>query len=118
MKTVAALSALLLSIAACAPVEQIADTYGSTSPISFSHGGKNYRVYDQPNEGRLMITPSLGGAFAAGAARGASLGIGSDGINANEGMKSAAQAFTAGRGCTLTSGRVLLHPQYEFAYTC
>lgn len=118
MKVVVLLSALSLGIAACAPVERISDAYGSTAPVAFTHTGKNYRVYDKPAENRLMITPSIAGAFAAGAAAGVTLGMGGDGIDPNVGMRNAAQAFVAGRGCTLTAGRVLLHPQYEFDYTC
>ncbi|OJH46172.1 hypothetical protein [Paracoccus sp. SM22M-07] len=108
----------LLAVVACAPAQGIMQNYGDTKPVAFTSDGTNYRVYDQPAENRLMITPTIGGSLAAGMAKGATLGLGSDGIDPNAGMKTAAQQFAAAKGCTITAGRKLMHPQYEFDYTC
>jgi hypothetical protein len=77
-----------------------------------------FRIFDKPEEGRLMITPSLGASAGMGAVKGITLG-GADGASEAR-MRQAAENYLAqsGRSCTTTSVDLVVQPQFEVRYTC
>lgn len=108
------------TLTACAGVGTVMERYGSVKAVAFQHGGSTWRVYDKPEEGRLMLTPSIGDSAAAGAIQGATFGMADNPLGPNKRYSDAATAWIAqhGESCRLTAGRVLLHPQFEFDYSC
>jgi len=98
--------AATLSLSACGTTDYI-----GTKPVAFAHEGRNFRVYDMPEENRLMITPSI--AESATYHLRKSSWFGPELLFAD-----AAQAFIAPRGCQVTAAKLLVPPQFEIKYSC
>ena len=100
--------------------------YSSVKPVVFANGGSTWRVYDKPDEGRLMITPTVADSAASGFIGGATLGVAGDPITGRSagipqnGFTAAASAWVKrhGASCEVTSGHLLVTPQWEYAYAC
>lgn len=103
--TFAALAAAI-SLSACGTTDYI-----GTSPVAFAHDGRNYRVYDMPDENRLMITPSIGESATYHLRK-------SSWAKPELLFSDAAQAFIAPRGCQVTNVKLLVSPQFEITYSC
>ena len=112
--------ALVIAVTACSGMDYAMQTYSGIQPIKFSAYGKNWRVFDKPETGIMMITPSLGDAAVAGAAEGATLYLAGDMDAPVEVFQATAQRYldSSGRGCQITSGRLVVDPQWEFSYSC
>lgn len=111
--------ALLLPLAGCAGVSH-AMQYAGTTIVRVETDDDVYRIYDKPDEGRLMITPSIGRAAADGFVRGGTIGI-VDSSSPKPFFRNAVEKHFARTGrtqCKITDGYVILHPQWEFTYTC
>jgi len=79
-----------------------------------------YRIFEHPSEKSIMTTPSLGTAFGAGVAQGATLGL-AQVAPAEQRHQAAAEQYLADTGradCKITSGYLLAQPQYEFTFEC
>lgn len=112
--------ASLLSLTACAGMNYAIENYTGVKPKTFAHDDKTFRVFDKPNEGRLMITPSLGDAAGAGMVQGLTLGL-SGNMSGPEGkFQKATETYLriTGRKCRITNGALVVQPQWEFFYTC
>ncbi len=104
---VAALSAL----AACTGLNTAITEYSSVKPVQFAHDGSAYRVYDKPDHGKMMITPSIAGAAAYPWKE--KPWMGQELVFAD-----AAQAFVAPRQCQVADVKKLITPQFEVTYAC
>ena len=105
--------ASLVFLSGCSGMNYALEHYSGTKPVQFIDGGKKFRIFDRPNEQRLMITPSLGSAAAQGATFGAA-------STAEMTYHSASQAFldSTGRDCKAGDMKLVVQPQWETFYTC
>lgn len=111
-------SAFLLS--ACGGVGYALENYTGVQVERIEANGETWRILDKPEEGRLMITPSIGRAAAVGAAQGATFGLSDGGRDTFQEFRAAAATYL-GNGearCTITNGALVVSPQYEFFYVC
>lgn len=109
-----------LSLAACGGLNYAMTNYSGVEVQRFAVSGTTYRIFDKPEENRLMITPTIGDAAAAGAIQGGTLGLSGDPLGPQSEFRAAAQAFLSARsrGCTISDGAKVVAAQYEFFYTC
>lgn len=113
-------SAGLLMLAGCAGMQHAMDHYGGITPVDVVMADDTYRVFDKPSDTRIMVTSSLSSAAAQGAAKGLALGL-AETTPPMARFRAAAEQHlrTMGRGqCRITSGVLLVQPQYEFRYRC
>ncbi len=111
---------MVAALAGCGGINYAMEHYSGVDVQQFASGGTTYRIFDKPDENRLMITPTLGNAAAAGAIQGGTLGISGSPLGPQGEYRLASQAFLDARrqGCKVTDGSKILHPQYEFFYAC
>ena len=100
-------------LAGCSGMGYAIENYSGTKPVQFVEAGKTFRIFDKPAAGRLMITPSLGAAFAQGATFGAA-------SSAEMTYQIASQAYldSTGRKCEVGDMKLVVQPQWETFYTC
>ncbi|MGB2355680.1 MAG: hypothetical protein ACPH69_05845 [Planktomarina sp.] len=97
----------------CSGMGYAIENYSGITPVKFYNSGQKFRIFDRPNENRLMITPSIGSAMLEGATFGA-------GATAEISYQQAAQAYlnSTGRDCEVGDMKVVLQTQWETFYTC
>ena len=102
-----------LTTAGCSGLNYALDNYSGIDPQRFEYGGQTFRIFDKPEDGRLMITPSLGRAFTQGATFGAA-------ATAEASYANAAQAYlnSTDRRCSTSNVLLIVQPQYEVYYAC
>lgn len=95
------------------------DNYTGVPVQTFAHNGGEYRVFDKPGEGRMMITSSLGQSLAGGVITGATLG-GLDGSEPAVIFRRVGEAYlqSSGRSCQVQTVDLVVQPQYELRYVC
>lgn len=112
---------LALSLGGCAGMGYAMEHYTGIDPVPVAVEGDDiYRVFDKTDAGRMMVTSSLGNAFAQGAGRGMFLGA-VDTTPPKPLFERAALQYLQGteRGhCRITDGYLIVTPQYEFKYDC
>lgn len=103
----------LLSLTACSGMSYALDNYSGVDVQKTSYMGQEFRVFDKPEEQRLMITPSVGRAITQGATFGAA-------ATAEMTYQMAAQSFLdlSGRDCTVGDMKLVVQPQFETFYSC
>ncbi len=106
--------------ASCTGLSYAMETYGDVKPVNFDAYGRTWRVFDKPESGLIMLTPSIGDAAIAGAAEGATLGLAGSMDATQLVFQSAAKDFLAstGRNCRILTARLVVDPQWEFSYAC
>lgn len=108
----------------CASASYVMDEYSSVEAKPFAMEGKKdfYRVFDKPAENKLMITPSIGRAAAAGFISGATFGgvAAEDNLGRKPEYEAATMAYlrSTGRDCRILDGYVVIKSQWEFKYDC
>ena len=93
----------------------ISDEYADVAMVSYSDSSGLWRIYDRPDDNRMKIGPSL--ARSLGGAFGPEVTF----VPPTMGeTRQTAQSWLASRGraCTVTTGRLLVSPQWEFNYAC
>lgn len=110
---------LVLALSGCAGMNYAMENYTGVPVTPFKYGGDTYRVFDKPNEDRLMITPSAGKAASVGAVKGITLGL-SGPMTVEADYRKVTQAYldSTGRKCTILKGSLVVQPQWEFDYQC
>jgi hypothetical protein len=91
------------------------DEYADVAMVNYSDSSGLWRIYDMPGENRMKIGPSLARTF--GGAFGPEVTF----VPPTMGeTRQTAQSWLSGRGrpCTITNGRLLVSPQWEFQYAC
>jgi hypothetical protein len=116
MKTLLTLAACL-SLTSCGSMKYISKEYSGVKVVKHQAPEMTVRIFDKPSAGKLMITPTIGKAAALGAGAGVTLGLWTPGLDPFP-MQQAAQHYldSTRRKCTITSGRLLIKPQWEFTY--
>ena len=112
------LCAVAATLAGCAGLNEAMTKYGDTDPVTYKIDGATWRIFDQPENGRLMITPGLGAAGAAGAKQGITFGMAGYEYVQSETFTPPATAYLAQRNCKITAGHLVVPTQYEFEYDC
>ena len=95
-----------------------AEEYRGIEIQRHAFGQQTWRVFDKPDDLKLMITPTNAVAAGAGLADAATLGATRKSWTLAEEFEPAASDFLKARGCTITGGRLVLRTQYEFTYQC
>lgn len=119
MRAARTLVLLALPLAGCAGVNH-AMQYASTPIQRVPYEGDVYRIYDQPEQGRLMITPSIAASGAQGLVQGATFGI-VDAAPNRPGFEPVVRHFLHQSGreeCEIVDGFEIIRPQWEFQYSC
>lgn len=113
MKKLPLAAALTLSVAGCTGLQYAMDNYQGVPIVQQKYANQVFRVFDKPEENRLMITPSIGKSAVQGATWGAA-------ATPEIFFQNAAQAFLdqSGRKCTAGDPKLIVQPQYEIFYTC
>lgn len=114
------LAGLALALAGCAGMQHAMEHYGGITPVEVAMADDTYRVFDKPSDNRVMVTSSIGAAANQGALKGLTLGI-ADTTPPIARFQAAAERYLRDRGrssCRITSGVLLVQPQYEFRYSC
>jgi len=108
------------AVSACSGAGYAIENYGGVDVQRIQANGESWRIFDKPEEGRLMITPTLGRAASVGAVQGATLGMSDGGKDTMAEFESAADAYVKSRNpdCAVTEGALVITPQYEFFYEC
>lgn len=108
-----------LTFTGCAGVQQ-AFTYDINSKTFVQMPDDRYRIFEHPDGDKLMTTPSLGTAFAQGAAGGATLNL-ANFDTPEQKHEAAARKHLDDTGrshCRIVSGYELVRTQYEFTFEC
>lgn len=110
----------LFALVGCAQLDYAMTEYGGIKPLQFAYSGKTWRIFDRPADGRLMITPTVGDAAAAGAVEGMTLGLSGNASGSEGVFHSAALAYlkTRSKSCKIYNGALVINPQWEFFYEC
>lgn len=114
----AIIGSLLLS--GCAGVKYAMDNYTGVDPVMFSAVGRSFMVYDKPTQDRMMISASVGDAFAQGVVRGGTWGVVSIADPAAL-FRDAADSYLVHTGrlnCKTEPATLVVEPQYEIRYHC
>ncbi len=117
MKTVLTL-AIGISLTGCAGINEAMTKYSDTDPVSYNISGQTWRIFDQPANGRMMITPGFGESTSTGFKQGLTYGLAGNPYKEAATFQPAATAYLAQRNCKITGGHLVLAYQYEFEYDC
>lgn len=100
-------------------MDYIRQEYTGVPVVLYATAEDEYRIFDKPDAGKMMITPSLSRAAGIGGAKGASYGL-VDNSQDTRPWAAAAGAYLAstGRACRIVSAELLMNPQYEVKYDC
>ena len=103
----------LLALTACGGMSYAIENYKGVDIERFDYAGQTFRIFDKPEESRLMITPSIGKAALGGATFGAA-------NTAEMTYTNAAQEYlnSTGRKCIVSDLKLVVKPQWETFYNC
>ncbi|NOT40574.1 MAG: hypothetical protein HOP13_08785 [Alphaproteobacteria bacterium] len=112
-------TASLLMLTACSAPQHIGDDYRDTPRTNFAFESNAYRIFDKPNAGKLVITPSVANAMSDSLIRNVTFGAYGNAAPQSS-IEAAVAAYLAsnGRECTTGSATLVRKPQWEVAYTC
>lgn len=98
--------ARLFMLSACSGAGYAIENYSGVDVQHIQVNGESWRIFDKPNEGRLMVTPSLGRAASVGAVQGATFGISDGGKDTMAEFEAAADACVKWRNsrCGVSKG--------------
>ncbi len=100
-----------LALAGCAALDTVTQ-YSHVKFADYKDGRDDWRIFDKPSEGRLMITYNV--ERAAGPAFGQGTNL------PKPRFQNAVEAWltSTGRMCRITNGYPLVSAQWEFKYSC
>jgi hypothetical protein len=116
----AAAGLVALSLSGCAGVKYAVDEYHGIPVQEVVMPDDTYRVFDRPEQNKLMITSSVGSAAAQGFGSGLFLGM-VDNTPPKPLFDAAALKFLeqSGRpGCRIIDSYIVVKPQFEVKYDC
>lgn len=104
--------AAIAALAACGNVGSVISDYGPVRPEIVSDGGLDWKIYDKPEENRMMVAATV--ASISKVSKSSQMPI----LDELAPYKSAAQAALSPRGCSANSVKPLIKAQMEVSYTC
>ena len=97
----------------------VLDTYTSSQGTNIETPNGTYRIWDRPDLGKVLTSPSIGSAIALGAVSGLTfMAVKIDPVV--QAHQTAAKQFLAstGRNCEIKTSSEILRPEYEHTYLC
>lgn len=111
--------AAALTLSGCAGMNYIYENYQGTPLAEYQNEDDTFRIFDKPQESRLMITPSIATAMATGAVKGVTFhAVPADVPKAVFEKAVIGYLQSTGRSCAVVDGALLVAPQWEFRYRC
>lgn len=103
----------LALLAGCSGLNYAIENYGDTQSKAHYYNGQKFSIFDKPDVGRMMVTPSVGKSFL----NGLTLGLAA---TPEMTMQNAAQTYLdkTGRKCIAGDPKLIVDPQYEVFYVC
>lgn len=104
----------------CAGMSYAINTYSNVELKYIKMDDDEYRIFDRPDLGKLMVTSSIGSAMGQGVGKGLLL-MSVDTTPPKPMFQSAARKFlneTGREQCKIVDGYLIIAPQYEFTYEC
>lgn len=119
-KFLAVLAAFYVVSGCTGETEFYTKDYSNVLSQEIQHNGRVWHIFDKPQEGRLMITPSVRAAAGAGVATGLTLGLIPSPNGKASTFRPAVDAYLSQKSgnCGVTFARILIKPYYEFSYSC
>lgn len=116
------LSLILLgfSLAGCAGMSYAMQEYSGVTIEEVVMPDDTYRIFDKPQQGKMMVTSSIGAAAARGFGEGLLLGA-VDNTPPKPLFDAAALAYlrkTGRNNCRVVESYLLVKPQFEVKYEC
>jgi hypothetical protein len=111
---------LLAFLTACSGTSYVLEEYSSVTVDHMPMPDDTYRIYDKPQQGKMMVTSSLGASFAQGAGQGLLMNA-VDNTPPKPRFDAAALAYlekSGRRGCRVVESYILIKPQFEVKYEC
>lgn len=118
MKAFLAAPALLM-VAGCAGFDHAME-YSGVEIVMVTTQRADFRVFDKPEESRMMVTPTIGAAAGQGFLSGLTFGAADTGYP-KPWFQEAAEAHLSNTGraaCKIFDGYEIINPQWEFLYRC
>lgn len=118
MKSVLVLGLLLLT--GCAGMSYAMTEYSGVKVNEIETKHDKYRIFDKPEQGKMMVTSSIGHSMGQGLAKGITLNS-VDSTPPKPLFQEAARAWldqTGRKKCKITDGYLIISPQFEFTYSC
>ena len=111
--------AICTSLTAGASMSYVLEHYSGVEVQKIQMIDDEYRLFDKPLDGRIMVTSSIGAAVGQGAASGLTLGTLKTSPPKPR-FQAAVESFLAstGRKCEIIDGYLVIEPQWEFRYRC
>jgi len=106
-------------LSGCADFNSAALEYSDTPIETYRDSRNNWRIFDKPTEGRLMIAPGSAKTVSGSFAPGLTL-AGADTDIPKPIYQDAVEGWLKmqGRNCHVTDGYKLVRPRWEFKYSC
>lgn len=110
----------VIALTGCAGLEYATENYTGVAIQQHAYDDDTWRIFDKPNEERLMITPSIGAAMGAGMIQGLTYGLSGNMSGPQGAFRMAAASYlnSTGRDCQILDGSLIVDTQYEFFYDC
>jgi len=111
--------AVLGILTGCQNAGYIMDTYGKVDKKTVSTAQGSFWVFDRPDAGKIMTTPTPGSMVAPATISGATLGM----VKLDpvvQAHRDVAQQWFAqtGRTCEIKTSYEIWRPEYEHTYSC
>lgn len=119
MKLAASLGIALL-LAGCSGMSYAISTYSKIDVKTVKMADDEYRIFDRPDLGKMMVTSSIGAAMGQGVGKGLLL-MTVDTTPPKPMFQAAARQWldeTGRTNCKITDGYLIISPQFEFTYEC
>lgn len=120
MKQILAVVILGAALGGCAGANYAMQNYNGVPVQRVETAGDNWRIFDKPDEGRMMVTSSIGAAMAQGLGQGLLFNA-VDNTPPEPQFRQAARAYldsTGREACQITDAYLIVRPQFEVTYDC
>jgi len=114
------IAVLSILLAGCAGMGYALDNYSGVPVYHVQAAGDTWRVFDKPDESRMMVTSSVGAAMAQGLGRGLLLNA-VDNTPPEPQFRQAARQYldaTNREECEIADAYLIITPQFEVIYEC
>jgi hypothetical protein len=108
-----------LMLTGCQNAGYIMKTYNPVKKVVYSSPTGNWWVFDRPDLGKIMTTPTAGQIAPAAAISGVTVGLVKLDPLVQAHQAIAQKHFAAtGRKCTIKTSSEIWRPEFEHTYTC
>ncbi len=107
-------------LSGCAGISYVMDNYDSKKTDTVSAYGKNFNIWDVPEQRKMLVSATVGDALGIGVSKGITFGAGSS-QQPERIYRLAAEKYLAGvylQNCSIELIEFVVAPQYEVFYMC